>query len=282
MLTTVRAGRYTVRGVSVGGVYTSLHVPELGVLLDIGLAPRSFAGVDQLLISHGHADHIGALNTLLGIRGLMRRGPLKIFMPSEIVDDVCAAVAATSRLQRWDLAIEPVGMQPGDEQPLRDRLWLRAFRTLHTVPSLGYSFVQRVDKLRPEFTDLPGPEIARRRKLGEDLLYVDERHELAYVTDTLVTVLERQPELLDVRVLVLECSFLDDRKDRAASRAGCHVHLDELVDWAPRLRNEQLVLMHFSQIYKPREVREILRDRLPVELMERVRVFAPGRADWPG
>ena len=73
MLTTVRAGRYTVRGVSVGGVYTSLQIPELGVLLDIGLAPRSFAGVDQLVVSHGHADHIGALNTLLGIRGLMRR-----------------------------------------------------------------------------------------------------------------------------------------------------------------------------------------------------------------
>ena len=37
MLTTVTAGPYTVRGVSIGGVYTSIAVPELGVLFDAGI-----------------------------------------------------------------------------------------------------------------------------------------------------------------------------------------------------------------------------------------------------
>ena len=39
--------RYTVRGVSVGGIYTSLSVRELDVVLDVGLAPRSFAGARE-------------------------------------------------------------------------------------------------------------------------------------------------------------------------------------------------------------------------------------------
>ena len=70
MLTSVTAGPYTVRGVSVGGVYTSLAVPELGLVFDAGIAPRSSAAIDTILLSHGHADHIGALPALLGIRAL--------------------------------------------------------------------------------------------------------------------------------------------------------------------------------------------------------------------
>ena len=72
MLTRVRAGSCTVSGVSVGGVYTSLHVPEFDVIFDIGIAPRSFVGASKLLISHGHADHVGSLGSLIGLRGLAR------------------------------------------------------------------------------------------------------------------------------------------------------------------------------------------------------------------
>ncbi|MCX5746553.1 MAG: MBL fold metallo-hydrolase, partial [Proteobacteria bacterium] len=70
MLTSVTAGPYTVRGISVGGVYTSLAIPELGIGFDAGASPRSFGGIDTFALSHGHADHIGALPALLGIRGL--------------------------------------------------------------------------------------------------------------------------------------------------------------------------------------------------------------------
>src|SRR5688572_20464725 len=169
MLTTVQAGPYTIRGVSVGGVYTSLHVPELGVVLDAGLAPRSFGAVDDLFLSHGHADHVGALTTLLGVRGLLRRPALRLFLPAEIREPLVEALAAMSKLQRFELEIDPVGLEPGDERPLRGDLWVRAFRTYHPVPSLGYQFFRRVKKLKKEFSHLPGAEIGRRRQAGEDL-----------------------------------------------------------------------------------------------------------------
>jgi ribonuclease Z len=281
MLTTVQAGPYTIRGVSVGGVYTSLHVPELGVVLDAGVAPRSFGSVDDLFLSHGHADHVGALTTLLGVRGLMRRPALRLFLPAEIQQLLCEALAAMSKLQRYELEIAPVGLSPGDERPLRGDLWVRAFRTFHPVPSLGYQFFRRVKKLKREFADLPGPEIGRRRHAGEDLFYDDERLELAYATDTLVKVLEATPSIGRSRVLVIECSFLDEKKGLAESRAGCHIHLDELLEHADALENEHIVLMHFSQIYKPDEVREILERRCPPDLWRRIVPFAPKRS-WPG
>ena len=60
----------------------------------------------------------------------------------------------------------------------------------------------------------------------------EHRPELAYATDTLVSVLDHAPELLDARVLIMECTFLDDRKPVAHARAGCHVHLDEVIERA--------------------------------------------------
>lgn len=283
MLTTVTAGPYTIRGVSVGGVYTSLAVPELHLVLDAGISPRSAGGIDTILLSHGHADHVGALPALLGIRALHgKTKPPRIVMPAEIVEDLQTALAALSRLQRWPLEIEAVGMLPGDEVELRGDLLVRAVRTFHPVPSLAYVIVRRVAKLRPEFRGLPGPEIAARRQAGEPMTTHEDRLELAYATDTLVSVLDHAPDLLRARVLIMECTFLDDRKSLEAARAGCHIHLDEVIERADRFVNEHIVLMHCSQLYHPHEVAKILDARVPPSLRKRIIPFVPRTDHWPG
>lgn len=272
----VAAGKLTLRGVSLGGVYTSIHVPELDVLLDVGTPLRQAAGAGTLLLSHAHADHVGALVTMLGLRGLhgMQR-PLRIVMPAEIVPILERALAAMSELQRWPLAIEAIGLEPGDEYALRRDLIVRAVRTFHPVPSLAYLVVRKVQKLKAELAGLPGPEIARRRLAGEDVTIEGERAELAYVTDTLVQAIDHAPELAAAEVLVMESTFLDGRKALEDARAGCHVHLDELIARAPSIVTPQLVLMHVSQLYRPDEVDKILDARLPEELRARTRVILP-------
>ena len=255
MLSQVTAGPYTVRGISVGGVYTSLAVPELRLVFDAGASPRSTATTDTILLSHGHADHVGALPALLGIRGLTGKpSPPRVVMPAEIVDDLCAALAALSRLQRYPLDIDPVGLRPGDELALRPDLVVRAVRTFHPVPGLAYLLTRRVARLRPELVGLPGPAIAARRRGGEEVSAYEDRLELAYATDTLISALDHAPELYAARVLIMECTFLDDRKPLAAARAGCHIHLDEVIERADRFTNDHIVLMHLSQIYRPDEV----------------------------
>lgn len=283
MLTSVKAGPYTIRGVSVGGVYTALSVPELDVMLDAGVSPRSFASARHLFLSHGHVDHSGGLASLLGIRALLGvPGVLRVFMPSAIVAAVRAFLDAMAALQRYDLTIHAVGMEPGQVEKVHGDLWVRAFKTFHPVPSLGFQFFRRIKKLRPEFAGLSGPEIGQRRKAGDDIFDEVERLELAYATDTLVQVLDHEPSILRSKVLVLECTFLDGRKSLEATRAGCHIHLDELLERADRFHNEQLVLMHFSQIYKPREVGELLDARCPAPLRARIVPFVPAANQWPG
>lgn len=284
MLTTVTAGPYTIRGISVGGVYTSIAVPELGIVFDAGASPRSSGAIDTILLSHGHVDHIGALPALLGIRALHgKTKPPRVVMPVEIVDDLTAALAALSRLQRWPLEIEAIGMSPGDELALRGDLRARAVRTFHPVPSLGYVLVRRVSKLKAELAGLSGPEIAARRRAGEEVADFDDRLELAYATDTLVSVFDHAPELLRSRVLIMECTFLDERKTLAAARAGCHIHLDEVIERAERFENEHVVMMHVSQIYRPDEVAGVLDARVPPALRKRIIPFVPAAAtSWPG
>jgi len=282
MLTSVTAGPYTVRGVSVGGVYTSMSVPELGVLFDAGICPRSFGAIDTILLSHGHADHIGSLPGLLGIRALHgKTRPPRVVMPIEIVEDLQIALGALSKLQRWPLDIEAIGMSPGDVVALRGDLHVRAVRTFHPVPALGYLLVKRVAKLKPELHGLAGVEIAARKRAGEEITAIEERLELAYATDTLVSVLDHSPEMLKARVLVIECTFLDERKTLEAARAGCHIHLDEIVERAERFENEHIVLMHVSQLYRPDEVASILDARVPAALRRRIIPFVP-EGNWPG
>lgn len=271
------------RGISVGGVYTSLAVPELGVLFDAGASPRSLGATDTILLSHGHADHVGALPALLGIRGLSgKTRPPRVVMPAEIVEDLTAALAALSRLQRFPLAIEPIGMVPGDEIALRGDLRIRAVRTFHPVPSLAYILVRRIAKLRPEFQGMTGPEIGALRRGGTDVTEHEDRLELAYATDTLISALDHAPELYEVGTLIMECTFLDERKSLAAARAGCHIHLDEVIERAERFANRHVVMMHFSQLYRPDEIPGILDARLPPGLRRKVVPFLPAGAHWPG
>lgn len=282
VLNHVQAGPYTIRGVSIGGVYTTLQIPELASAFDCGMATRSSSSVKNLFLSHGHADHSGALIALLGIRSLNRgQPPLRVFLPAEIEEPMLELLHKASELQRWELSIETVPMRPGDTFELRRDRSVRAFKTFHPVPSLGYQFFQRVNKLRPEFAHLPGREIGARRKAGHDLFDTEEHLELAYATDTLARVLRTEPSLLETKVLILECTFLDAKKSLEAARAGCHIHLDELLEMADEFQNEHLVLMHFSQMYSPNEVRELLRRRCPPQLYERIIAFAPER-EWQG
>jgi ribonuclease Z len=283
MLTRVRAGGYTIRGVSVGGIYTSLQVRELDLVLDIGLAPRSFAGTKALFLSHGHADHSGALATMIGQRMLTCRNKLlKIYLPAQIADTVRQQLDLISTLQNFEVNVQLHPMEPGDEASLHSDLHVRAFRTFHPVPSLGYLFFRRVHKLRGEFIGMDGQQIKQLRQQGADISDTADHLELAYATDTLPKVLETEPDLLAVKTLILECTFLDASRPPEKAHASCHIHLDDLLPYADRFANEALVLMHFSQGYRPNDVRAILRARCPPAMLDRLVIFAPDRRVWPG
>ena len=272
----------TIRGRSLGGIYTSVYVPELGLMFDVGVALRENIGAKAICISHGHVDHIGALPAFLGMRGLFgQREPITVYCPMAIKNTLQEGLKSFETIQTHDFNVTIVGLNPGDEVELGKRLKLRAFRTHHTVPSLGYVVFETVQKLKSEFKGLPGEELRRRRLAGDDIFDVEERRYFAYVTDTLPDVLKHQPWLADVEQLMLECTFLDERKSVKDARRGGHIHLDELLPWFEHLKNKRLHLMHFSQLYTPGSVRQVLAERCPATVIPEIVPLLPQNDhDW--
>jgi len=148
------------------------------------------------------------------------------------------------------------------------------------VPCQGYVVSERRQKLKLEFLGLPGPEIARRRAAGDESLFEEQQTELfGFCGDTLIDVLEREEALRRVKLLVLECSFVDERVSVAEARAMGHVHLDEIVERAELFGNEAVLLTHFSERYTSEEILAALDKKLPPALRAKVTPLLAGRRD---
>jgi ribonuclease Z len=77
-------------------------------------------------------------------------------------------------------------------------------------------------------------------------------------------------DALRAKLLMCECTFVDDAVDPAGAREYGHTHVDEIAAAADAFENQAVLLMHFSARYKARDVEEQLDARLPRGLRERV------------
>ena len=260
---------YSLNGFSLGGIETSVWVPEFNVAFDVGRGRQELVKLGDYALTHTHMDHAGGLPYVLALRQLFGMKKPRVYVPEQMAEELHAMLASWGRLQRYEPLYELIPAVPGERYSLRRGLELEPFRTYHPVPSCGYSVIEKVDKLKQEFAALPGPEIGRLRKSGVPVTEVKERRMLSVTGDTLPEVLDKQPQILESETLLMECTFLDERKPMDAVRAGGHVHLADLLERAERLTVDRLVLSHYSQMHPPETIVELLRPlaaKIPGEL----------------
>ena len=238
--------------------------------------------VDDVLITHCHADHVLGLPGMLKTFALRaREAPLQLYGPAGLTD-----LMATLRpvIGRLTYKVDVRQLSPGDAVE-RDGYRVHAFATDHHVPSVGYALVE--DE-RPGRFDI---DAARDLGVPEGPLFGLLQHGEAVTLDTGATIRpdavvgEARPgrtlvfsgdtrpckglfqACVGADVLVHEATFLEEEADRAAETG----HTTALQ--AGRLAREAgvrlLALTHISTRHPGREILAEARSEFPAAVLPR-------------
>ncbi len=278
-----------VRARSLGGIGTTLSFPEMDLSVDLGVCTPAALRTGTVAMTHTHADHLSGLPMYLGVRRLLGMNSPRLIAPDPMVGPLRELVATLGVLQGRPFEVRVDGARLGEDLPLGGSLFLHPFAVGHPVPSLGYVVVRRVRKLRDEFVGLPSAEIVRlRREWDQAVSPVSPSAMFRVVDEPLVAVTGDSlaggmdlddPLVRTARVLFIEATFLDERRDRGHVHSGGHARLDEVLPRLEGIECPAIVLYHVSQIYKTEEILIAVKERLPASLEGRVRLLLPVEGD---
>ena len=256
--------------ISIGGVETCIQLPKQKLAFDIGRCPRSAVFRETILFTHAHMDHMGGVAFHAATRGLMHMSAPTYVVGPESAEALDGFLEAARRLDRSDLACKIVPVGPGGEIPLRHNLIAKPFRAVHVVPTQGYGIWERRQKLKSEYQGLSGDVIRDKKLAGEQITEAVDAPVFAFTGDTMIEVVEREEVVRKAKVLVMECTFIDERVPVDKAREKGHIHLDEIAERAELFENEAILLTHFSARFNAAEIQAALDKKLPAGLREKV------------
>ncbi|MFO7900351.1 MAG: MBL fold metallo-hydrolase [Planctomycetota bacterium] len=250
------------RGFSKAMFSTWFQYKPARLLLDAGEGVSSsmenfIFGIESILLSHGHYDHIGGIGGIIHSRASARgdkEKPLRIYYPADdaMIELLHEYTLRISNNVKYELDWVPV--HAGDEFALgteRDRGLIRAFPVEHSARTvnLGYQLFERRTRLKPELAELAQDEIEQRAKEHGPDSVVDEYEQivLAYCGDSAPV----DPDLVrGAEVLLHEATFIDpgDRENEI------HSTVAEALDVARQADVSRLVLIHISTRYPKRRM----------------------------
>jgi ribonuclease Z len=277
----ISAGQLSLKGFSISGLATWLTVQELSVCFDMGECPLSAVPMDHVFLTHAHGDHSRCLMRHHALRKMLSldKEPT-YYVPERILELTerwikASAVFEGVRGQVRLPNLMPLSPSRPGSAPLplthRKGVGVRAFHADHGVPSLGYTLYETRQKLKPELIGTPGKELARLKREGVQVEVPLHLPLVTFIGDCTASTLEREDELWESRVLVIETTFIGEGEERFARERG-HTHLSEVGALLRErdVRCEAIILKHFSMRVKPLEALEAALKYIPHEHHERV------------
>nr|WP_246119896.1 MBL fold metallo-hydrolase [Blastopirellula retiformator] len=267
------SGDLTIEGFSRAAVQSYWRVPEMKLLLDLGLQPWDFMGTPTALVTHTHLDHVAALPVYVSRRRMMKMDPPTIYLPESAIGGVQQMLNSFQRLDRGRMPCELIGVNPGDEIELSRELVVTPVATKHTVTSVGYIVWQRRRKLKPEYAELPGDKIRDIRLSGVEVTDEYRVPKLAYLGDSRPEALDDCPAFYEAETLILEMTFLAPDHRREKIHKMGHTHLDDIVARRDQFKNKTIIAGHFSVRYNDRQIKNYVEEKLPDLLDGRLQLW---------
>jgi len=256
------------------------------ILFDAGEGASSILGnkvfaIKRVFLSHGHADHIAGLLSLVNIRNNAmgdKEKELIIYYPKEnyLISEMSNFIGRINRRLNYNL--EWIPLEAGDRVDLitgQLPRYIEAFPTVHTYSeaSLGYNIVEVRHRLKADLAGASQREIMEMiRKEGRAAISETYDQRLfSYGGDSVPI----KPEYVaGTEVLCHDTTFLDE-EDRKEYK---HATLAEAIDVARRAGvKKDLICLHISTRYK-NKVREIAAASGRYEGLDfKVTLVPPGR-----
>jgi ribonuclease Z len=290
--TKVGSDTYNIRGYSRAGLKTSIMIDELNVVFDMGYADEKAFSYDNKLISHGHTDHIGSLHIDHCARQLydIKKGKL-IVMPYRCFDPFKMLSTAFSemncgksgdikkifdklhltQLVSSESCLDKYQYLIGVSKPISNFV-LKSFLMDHKIEAFGYIIYRVSRKLKSEYVGLQPHEIIQIKKTSKCITTDCYTSLVGYTGDTSIDGVLNNSELLNVRLLIMECTGFGPN-DICQCNEGKHIHWEDIVKNSDKFKNDKILLFHFSQKYKVYEdIAEYIHE-CPKELANKLLFF---------
>lgn len=237
---------FRVQGVSVAGETTSIGIPELDIVFDLGECPRAMLPAKFAAISHGHMDHVGSLAYFCSQRRFQGMGDATIVCDARVEGAIRQMMTGFVELERQETPYKLVPLENNQQIEIKNNTFLRGFHTEHTCPSMGYSIIERRSKLRTEYVDMPQEKLRELKDRGVEITRTLEIPLVAYLGDTAPGPHLVREDVRKAQIVISECTFFEpEHRDRA--KTGMHMHVADVAEWLRVLECQALVLVHISR-----------------------------------
>lgn len=260
-------------GYTLAGITTSIYCRNAGVCFDVGQGLPFQNGAKTILITHAHMDHAAGLPYLIAQKNMAGQKESRILVPPSFREPIEKILEIWQGVDghRYEYQLEAA--EPGHLYPLDKLHTVKAFPTVHRVPSQGYLLYRGKKRLKESFRSASREAILAAKAGGEEPEETVLDPMVAFTGDTQIEFIGKDPDVGKAKILFVEVTFWDEAKPVMEARRWGHLHLDELLEALPRLENERIVLIHASVRYSTAFLQAALDKRLRPEDRERVVVY---------
>ena len=264
--TKIPGTQFTLIGHSWAAKNTCFYVQEMKMMLDCGV-PNNWVP-DHVFITHGHSDHSKEIpNTIVQLSSFKNQQQKKvnIYAPIEMVEYIRNYIDAFYIMSKNNPThkvhskynLIPVEANTRIQITIRNiKHIVEIIKCFHTVPCVGYGFIEIRKRLKQEFHGLTQQEIIAIKKSGIDIQEEFEHPLFCYLGDTndwVFTNKETSEILKKYSVIMSECSFISEDQ-LAQAKKKKHIYIENIDEIIKNNLNKTFILYHFSDRYEEQDL----------------------------